>query len=334
MDTNELRIKLNNYILEKHLDTSLIIYNLEVFYELSNVLKENLLDITDAVSEIDYTKISKMAPFENFELIKKFYKENNIDLEIEKYINNGTIDLRFFDEFNDSTICEEEKKYYFVAGREGTRGKHISLETPNNGFITDSSIMVHELSHLHDDTKEYETWTRSLLTEPLAFAEQFIYLDYLEELGYVDESRIIKAIDYVSAYHFSRMTNKLYKILITFDTFSDLEQESYKKLYDDEDYEDGLAILSDILSIEENKISSMTNYVLGYSLGVYMYNEYRKDKNYIKHIQKLHKILNEEDFLICLNEMGLNCLDKNDRDLIEESIQDINKQISNKRIKR
>lgn len=118
MDTNELRIKLNNYILEKHLDTSPIIYNLEIFYELSNVLIENLLDITETVSNIDYTNVSKALPFENFELIKKFYKENNIDLDIEKYINDGTIDLRFFDEFNDSTICEEEKKYYFVAGKD------------------------------------------------------------------------------------------------------------------------------------------------------------------------------------------------------------------------
>lgn len=334
MNIRKIEQDLNDYIVQNDLDDSPILVNLEIFHILSELLEDTLYDIEDSVYEIDYTRLSRKTPFENIELIKRFYKDNNIVFDIDKYINDGTIDLRYFDKFNDKDIDEDDKVYNLVYGNQKLKNNFKTIEAPNNGFVTDSAIMVHELSHLHNNLYDDEAWTRCLLTEPLAFAEEFIYLDYLEDLGYVYESRKIKGIDYASAFYLSGKTSKLFKILIVYNEMGSLSKDSYQMLYNDDEYDVCLNILYKFLYENNMGLVHFCNYILGYTLGVYMYNYYRKDKKIMDNIQSLHEMINEKDFIPCLNEIGLNSLDDDDINLIRESLLDINKQLSNNKTRK
>ena len=60
------------------------------------------------------------------------------------------------------------------------KGNAPYIKVPNTGYIFDSLVMAHELSHLRNTGKK-ETYVRYYLTETIAYTEELLLLNDLKE---------------------------------------------------------------------------------------------------------------------------------------------------------
>lgn len=194
------------------------------------------------------------------------------------------------------------------------------VNTCNNGLIVDSIILVHELSHLRDQPEKGRRLTSDLLTEALAFTDELIFLDYLEELGYVDDVNMFKNYLYNQCYRLTIRAKSLFKLGIVFSNFSNLSPESFELYFNDlETYENDV---EELVKHPKNAQHFLIDawYTMGYCLSTYMYYEYKKDPEFIENIKFLHTAINETDVLSCLKIMNLNDLNADDLNKIGEAL--------------
>ena len=72
----------------------------------------------------------------------------------------------------------------------------------NNTLKTDSIIWVHEISHYRNQPPLFRGEVNDTLTELLAFTYEFIYTDYLEQIGYEEEGKKFKIEEYKNLHTF------------------------------------------------------------------------------------------------------------------------------------
>ena len=165
----ELNSLINDYVVAIGADANLVYANMESIYNINFNIFSILHEKYDN-DDIDVINIKHSSWYENIELIKEFYRENNIDFDIDKVLNDGTIDYKFYEEINMHNL-EDGECYY--------RNGHKGVSVCNNGFITDAAILVHELSHLRNQPDDYRDQLNNFFTEALATLDELLFIDFL-----------------------------------------------------------------------------------------------------------------------------------------------------------
>ena len=248
--------------------------------------------------EIDWDKIEKVGFQEKIDIVKSFFKSLGIDIDIDNLLNDGTFDFSF----NDKEELEENKHLY----DDGYSGKneHSNIEVSDNDIITDSIVWVHELSHHRNlPENDKEIYTRRFLTETVAFTYEFIFIDYLEKLGFREDAITFKYRVIVNLFFHAFHSYDIMQILILFDSFGYLSKENYKYLFKKDDYEDAIGRFIEVN--KKHSIRYMIEYSIASALSIYLYEEYKKDPLFIKKIEELNSSLNSKSFTECLNIVGL-----------------------------
>ena len=203
---------LDSFVSDTYYLNNIIFTNITDYLALITFLEEHiLLSNKNEVNNIDYTLFTKSTKEENVNIVNKFYRNLNINFDINKEVEKENISYHTHDitKFSKNKDIELENLIFGSCIPKANNGSPKIL-IPNNGLLSDSVTLVHELSHYRN-----YPWTLvgDNLTEVLSFAEETIYLDYLLILGYKYEFYKINTINSDSFYDNIKKLIPTYRIL-------------------------------------------------------------------------------------------------------------------------
>ncbi|MDD2378190.1 MAG: hypothetical protein PHD10_04905 [Bacilli bacterium] len=322
-EIRKLEQSMNDYIVNTNACNSAVYNNLELFYELSSIVEAGLCNHIDILKEeIYYSKLSKMTLFDKLKIITRFYKDHNIEFDLNKHLNDGTIDYIYHDCFNVNQELENSENQYFINGSNYYENSKKLVDIGNHGLVTDILVSIHELSHLRNQPDIRRSEINDLLTEALAYAEELICVDYLAELGYQEDMRLWKKRLYYTFYCVSKEAKAKYKVFSLFNNLGSLSESSYELFYGNKDlYEKYIGYIHQFTRKNNFNIYYHSWYVMGAVLGNYLYTEYKNDPSFMNNINLLHDKINDSDMLECLKLMKLTDLNNNDLEKLSNSLQ-------------
>jgi len=316
---------MNDYLVRTHAEDREIYNNLGLFYDLSFYLEKGLSEHFSSHNEtVDYSKITKISLFDKVKLVQSFYKEIGVEFDFDKYINDGTIDLVYYDYFNDNEDLEGEKLRHLGNGNNNYDGSKKTVNICNNGFITDILVTVHELSHFRDQPDDGRNQVSNLLTESLAYAEELICIDYLSELGYKEDMILWEKHLFNTFYNIARNTRPIYKMFLVHQELGNISEENYEYYFKAKDgYKSIIEYMSRFTEKKDFDLYYNTWYVIGAVLGTYMYLHYKKDKSFSKNIAELHNRINDSSTTDCFKVMGLQDFGDEDKEKLNSALDEI-----------
>lgn len=231
---------------------------------------------------------------------QKFYQQHQIDFDVNEIVNRGFITP------NINTYVEETEKeriYYPYLGGFCKNDK-TKIEVPNTGYISDTAILIHELSHYRNALINISTPAREVFTETIAYTEEFIFWNDNEKV--FSEAPFFKRSSLKTLLNTVINIESVVAMLIVYIKCGDISKSSYELYFgesDDYDYE--LDVLVDYLNHKKYSIFQSLEYVIALLLFPYMYYRYLEDKTYMTKIQELHELIKTESILTCLNHIGI-----------------------------
>lgn len=278
-----------------------IYYNLKYFYLVCNIIRESLenLKFEDELSwNINY--FNKIDFFSKVNIVKKFFKDINMNVNIEKCLQDGTISP-FYIDFKGSNIKEYMKGHGQV-----DNNKNGEVMFPNSGFLLDIVIMMHELGHYAN--KPINNQQVSLISEAIALYTELKSYDYLSSLGYDEEVKFFKNFRFKNMYKDAeRYTNSI-SLLLTYINFGNITKENFYKLFPQKNYSD---ILDAIKGSEDfYSIFKGMNYMFGLLMASYLYENVKEDFSFTENINILNKNLNNSNFYEILKILGIKSFDE------------------------
>lgn len=270
---------------------NIVLINLDFFEYLSSfyISKFNTLNI-NFKGQLDYGKFTKITLQEKIDILKQFYNYIKIDIDIDKLISDGTINIFTYDNYDNENL--EEKIKYLYQGSNTYDNGHKVINVTNNGYVTDILIIVHELSHFRNQPDNARGQVNHLFTESLAYADEIIAADFLCKLGYEKEVKEYMKFLFVDKYSILFKQNKLFKIL--------------------NEYKNGIQSNLNIQELNNTNLESVflnTFNLLSIAISPELFMTY-KTVGY-KDINELYDDINKDDALIIFNKIGLNELDDN-----------------------
>lgn len=311
----ELNQLINDYIVKNELEYNNIFQNIWLFYNMTNALNDLLKDFSDISDVKNAVQHSKRFDFfEKIALIKDFYSQYNINLDLDTLISDGTI------EFIESDI--DENPFYYNGRNSKIKG-HKSVKVSNNGTIADVPIFVHELGHFRNQLDK-TTSMRELFTEPLARTDELLFLDYLKNFGYEEEVRKLTIYIFQYSAYNARYAKPVLKMFLLFDELGDISIDSYKMLYEDTtNYEQELKVFEGQIKREEFYLDEYVRYVFDTYISSYLYLKYRENNKFLENINKLHEMVKTNNMFEILKSIGLTNLGKEDQDILLNAVKEM-----------
>lgn len=282
--------------------------HLAFFMDLTDALSKIFKDIPD---EINLAELTRKLPFYSIEdrinIVKKYLKDHGFNDDVDDLINRGQIIPNNNSYATD--VFSVHSKDPYLGGVSSKYPNDIPyIKVPNTGYIFDSLVMAHELSHLRNTGKK-ETYVRYYLTETIAYTEELLLLNDLKE-SHKEEMNVYILMIFIIFKRLVMRYRLIFPFLYTYSACGDISLESVKlskaKIYnyDRELYEF-------IYSINRYDIYLLKN-ELGYLL-VLLLSFYLLSKNDISMIKDLRDNLNNiTEFDDFYKKIGLKRLDINE----------------------
>ena len=266
-------------------------------------LEKPLLDFfhENCAINIDWTKISRLDYVEKERIINDFFKYLNINFKMDEVINNGV--------FNPNTYSVEEgieKAEIFFKGECGENNNKLFIDVFNSGLITDTVIWAHELAHYRNAQGDYISSSRRLLTESLSFTYEYIFLDFLENIGYIDDAKVMRFAETNNLYFHNYYIYYILQLLLLFDNVGEINKENYFPFFGiDHNYEECINAFYKHIIEKNRTVFSFFEYALSFGISIYLYEEYKKDPSFIEKIEELNAKINELYLEECLSIIGI-----------------------------
>ena len=304
--TDEDTIKLINYIISKinfYSNSYLLINNLDFLYyqadKFFNIFLYYDKTYQDAKKK-GLTKISKNNHYtqisieEMYNLTQEFLNFYHINLNISNLV--------------------KDKKIIINNIKEKLEHKEITLEEYNNlrfnarcnkgliyfnycGDIIDCIVFLHEITHLRNeplDNKTNRTEINDFINESIAYAEEFIFLDFLKTKGYEDDYNNYLCDIFYNCLVLSDRVYYVNKILYVYKEKGNISKDSYTSIFKNhKNYEQAIKELYKLI-ISKNSYIELIWTFLGYISGLYLYIKYLEDHNYFKIVEELNEAITNE----------------------------------------
>ena len=276
--------------------------NLDALLNISIILISNYID---SLYEIDtnppFGNETKMEKETYIKLTEDYYKIHGFKLDLHD------LDIEFkkrdYDKISELRDGETLGLTYEKDGK-----LHITL--PDYGLLLDSTVLIHEYSH-SKNVLGNTTSANRILTEAIAFSEELLYVDYLEELGYSEDATRYKKESLRNFFSIALNNFTYTKVLALYNHYPNFSNEYYEEYYgpsDKEEKEEETKDLVDFLTnyqIGIQQLLESLNYTLACIISAYMYETYKEDKTIFNKLQNLHTLSRENTLEECLQEIGL-----------------------------
>lgn len=291
----EINQFLKNLFNTSYNENKIFLNNLKNIYILISFLYNNLekLDIDTK----DLRNTTRKDYVEKTQLINDFYKSLGINFKVNDIEKNGTLNILETNEPKDATsqltygnnnyIFYERRSFNFKTKEDNiiSRNYHKAINVYNNGLLIDSIIWVHEISHYKNQPKEKRHEANDILTELIAYTEELLYIDYLENFGYEEEAKIFKIMEYQNLYSILNFSYYIIKITLLYYLLGSVNKENYLLLYkEDKSYNKAL----ELFNKGKNDIRLCYHYSIAI-ISLYNYIEYKKDKSFLANLKRLNK---------------------------------------------
>lgn len=291
----EINEFLKNLFNTSYNENKIFLNNLKNIYILISFLFNNLekLDIDTK----DLRNTTRKDYVEKTQLINDFYKSLGINFKVNDIEKNGTLNILETNEPIDATsqltygnnnyIFYERRSFNFKTKEDNiiSRNYHKAINVYNNGLLIDSIIWVHEISHYKNQPKEKRHEANDILTELIAYTEELLYIDYLENFGYEEEAKIFKIMEYQNLYSILNFSYYIIKITLLYYLLGSVNKENYLLLYkEDKSYNKAL----ELFNKGKNDIRLCYHYSIAI-ISLYNYIEYKKDKSFLENLKRLNK---------------------------------------------
>lgn len=316
------KVKYLNQMLEYNIVTSkleenIVFQNIENFYNLAKKLRILLNEFNKNIQLIiDVDFVEKVTIFEMIEIIKKFYKEYNIEINLDTLINRGIID------FNLTNTCEEDFELWGLVHLEN----NIKLiDFNNNGLIIDVPVFVHELGHYRNLNKQKITQENDLLTESLARCDELLITDYLGKNGYEEQMNNYRISLLKQANKTIYYKEVFFKTLFLYKTLGDVSIKSYELLFKNtKDYEQVINNAYKIFKKNKNyQLIQPASYLLDTYISNYLFFKYKGNIEYLKIINELNEKIKTNSLEECLNFIGLKNLGANSQEMMLDAVKEM-----------
>lgn len=215
--------KINEYF--KHIFSEqysllhLILLNMNALKKSQEYMEKKLI-IAKKMKYANLENLTEMDFLSSIELVKKFYADMQIEYDIEKAVQNGTISI-------------SEPKNTFektLTGMSYRAGENVIADVTYNNCISDAVILSHELAHVRNNTKKY-VYTRKFLTETTSYAEQLVFTDYLKKLEYENDSNILNTQALWNLWRFNFRVYEIIRLLDLYNLLGHISLENWIFLY-------------------------------------------------------------------------------------------------------
>ena len=208
----------------------------------------------------------------------------------------------------------KDKKIIINNIKEKLKNKEITDEEYNNlhfnarcnkglicfnycGEIIDCIVFLHEITHLRNeplDSKIHRTEINDFITESIAYAEEFIFLDFLKAKGYEDDYNNYLCDIFYNCLVLSDRVYYVNKILYVYKEKGNISKDSYTSIFKNhKNYEQAIKELYKLI-ISKNSYIELIWTFLGYISGLYLYIMYLEDHNYFKIVEELNEAITNE----------------------------------------
>ena len=291
----EINEFLKNLFNTSYNENKIFLNNLKNIYILISFLYDNLekLDIDTK----DLRNTTRKDYVEKTQLINDFYKSLGINFKVNDIEKNATLNILETNEpidvtsqltyGNNNYIFYERRSFNFKTKEDNiiSRNYHKAINVYNNGLLIDSIIWVHEISHYKNQPKEKRHEVNDILTELIAYTEELLYIDYLENIGYEEEAKIFKIMEYQNLYSILNFSYYIIKITLLYYLLGSVNKENYLLLYkEDKSYNKAL----ELFNKGKNDIRLCYHYSIAI-ISLYNYIEYKKDKSFLANLKRLNK---------------------------------------------
>lgn len=316
-------------------ENKLLFDNMQNIYALISFLYNNMRELNIEEQNLRDGKRTSVVEIER--IIDVFYKSIGVDFKFNEIIKDGTFNIISTNnpkKTSNYKLYSGNNNYYIITeylenpkSKEKTiiyEGIHKTINVYNNTLVTDSIIWVHEISHYRNQPPLFRGEVNDILTELLAFTEEFIYTDYLEQIGYEKEARMFKIEEYKNLHTFIQKGYYIVRIFLLYFLLGEVSQENYEFLYkEDKNYEYALKFFDTEIIKSQNKDRIFT--ILFYSVGIisiYNYVEYKNSPIFLEKIEKLNEEIMNDNISL---EDALKIIDiKFEQESLDKVLEDIN----------
>lgn len=304
--TDEDTIKLINHIISKinfYSNSYLLINNLDFldyqadkFFDIFLYYDKTYQDakkkgLTKISKDNNYTQISIE---EMYNLTQKFLNFYHINLNISNLVKDKKIIINNIKEkLENKEITDEEYNNL----RFNARCNKGLICFNYCGDIIDCIVLLHEITHLRNeplDTKTHRTEINDFITESIAYAEEFIFLDFLKTKGYEDDYNNYLCDIFYNCLVLSDRVYYVNKILYVYKEKGNIFKDSYTSIFKNhKNYEQAIKELYKLI-ISKNSYIELIWTFLGYISGLYLYIMYLEDHNYFKIVEELNEAITNE----------------------------------------
>lgn len=247
--------------------------------------------------------------------LTKISKDNNYtQISIEEMYNLTQEFLNFYHINLNISNLVKDKKIIINNIKEKLENKEITDEEYNNlrfnarcnkglicfnycGDIIDCIVFLHEITHLRNeplDFKTHRTEINDFITESIAYAEEFIFLDFLKTKGYEDDYNNYLCDIFYNCLVLSDRVYYVNKILYVYKEKGNISKDSYTSIFKNhKNYETAIKELYKLI-ISKNSYIELIWTFLGYISGLYLYIMYLEDHNYFKILEELNEAITNE----------------------------------------
>ena len=270
---------------------SFVIDEIDFLYQIINIIGPTFED-SEKLKVNDFSKINRD---EIIELAQGYFDKHNIKLNILDEIKNGNLILE------DGLKDKDDYLSTIQDGYSNYVDDKIIAKVVLSNTIFDSLVIVHELTHNRNQPIGKRNITSDLLTESVSYVNEFIFVD--EFLNDKDKSNYFKGLEKM-LYSYAYNLYLIYRFVILYKEQSDIYEDNYNKVFHDDYYDDVLDHFEEY--VENNKsIYKDSYFVLGFTLSIYMFMEYKKDNKIFKEIEEFNDSINKLGFNECLNIIGI-----------------------------
>lgn len=319
----------NDYIMDMG-ENSLYFENLGICASIAQSVLDTFKEYfdNDNNQESFIEKLDKMSIFDSINLVKIFYKECGINLDIDELIKDGTIDFAYYDELEKSDISINKNEYNDYGACHFEKGKYY-INTINGNTLLDSRTLIHELSHYQNCPSNERTDDWELISETLAITEELIFCDFLFKKGFEESARLLIKDRVLYTYNSIDYLSPIYAIFFVYKKYSNLSKQNYNLIFDDPNYDNEMKKTKNSIENKEFNFERHNKYILSFELASYMLSQYKKDNNFIEIINSIHNKINSMKVTEFIKAIGLNDLGTEDRKIIRDSLEELKSDLEN-----
>ncbi len=221
---------------------------------------------------------------ERLKIAKDFYKTLGIDIDIDKMIQNGQIEMSgvYYEEsFLEAPYSSLGGSYHRSIGRQND-SDFSYIEINQTGHLADASSIVHELAHFLDfEDKEQRRNIDDILAETKAVLFQLLFIDYIKE-AYPEEAKDMLKIRLIYLYKEAEQLSKYYPLLYLQSRYG--EVNSLASTYNNKNEKEYEELINTCQDVYNSGLTKYFGYVLALYMAPLLKKELLKDKSRIKEV--------------------------------------------------